>query len=230
MDFLRGLAPKRDGDMQRAIPLLPSRFGGLRPLSAVPASDGAAGGPVEAGDAVPITASSQPTPAAESTSRPELPWHRPGPGAAVTVRAAETSIKESQPVSMRSPAATAVVPSADRGVAPRVAATAAVRLAASMTRSGVEAPNAGQPAVVVPRRYREVVTSISRPLSETVLAARPSMQAEARPVIHVTIDRLEVRAPKPERPAPASVRTRAAAPSLSLNEYLRRPRNPGGAV
>jgi hypothetical protein len=60
-------------------------------------------------------------------------------------------------------------------------------------------------------------------MSARALASRPAQRSDSRPVVHVTIDRIEVRAPAaPERPKPAP-RSRATAPSVSLSDYLRAP-------
>jgi hypothetical protein len=62
-------------------------------------------------------------------------------------------------------------------------------------------------------------------MSAPALAERHAAAAEPRPVVHVTIDRIDVRAPAaPARPA-AAPRARNAAPSVSLADYLRQ----GGA-
>ena len=58
------------------------------------------------------------------------------------------------------------------------------------------------------------------PLSEAVLAARPI--ATPAPVIHVTIDRLEVRAPAAARPAVSEpTPRRRPQPRVSLSDFLR---------
>lgn len=59
------------------------------------------------------------------------------------------------------------------------------------------------------------------PLSDTAVASRMSTAQDERPVIHVTIDRIDVRVPAPDRPGAAMRRARAE-PGVSLSEYLRR--------
>lgn len=60
------------------------------------------------------------------------------------------------------------------------------------------------------------------PLSDGAVASRVSLpRRDDRPVIHVTIDRIEVRAPAASNPAPARARARRE-PTVSLAEYLRR--------
>jgi hypothetical protein len=64
------------------------------------------------------------------------------------------------------------------------------------------------------------VPMIVAPLSDAVVAARPRAPREERPVIHVTIDRLDVRAPGASKPA-AERRKPRPLPSQSLTDYLR---------
>jgi hypothetical protein len=61
---------------------------------------------------------------------------------------------------------------------------------------------------------------IVAPLSAAVVAARPRASRDERPVIHVTIDRLDVRAPAGPK-APAERRKARPLPSQSLADYLR---------
>ena len=58
------------------------------------------------------------------------------------------------------------------------------------------------------------------PLSESAVAARIAPPVDAAPVIHVTIDRIDVRAPETTRPA-APARPTRRQPSMSLADYLR---------
>lgn len=69
--------------------------------------------------------------------------------------------------------------------------------------------------------------SAAAPLSEEAVASRQLEPVASQPVIHVTIDRIEVRAPA--APARAPRARAAAAPSVSLSEYLRRGKRAGGA-
>lgn len=64
------------------------------------------------------------------------------------------------------------------------------------------------------------------PLSATVMSNRISTARDDRPVIEVTIDRIEVRAPPADKPGPSARRQRPE-PTVSLSEYLRRD-VPGG--
>lgn len=84
-------------------------------------------------------------------------------------------------------------------------------------------PEAAAPAAALPAPR---LAPTPGPLSAAALAQRP-LAAPAPPVIHVTIDRLDVRLPTPA-PAPAAVAApRRAAATLPLADYLRQRR--GGA-
>jgi hypothetical protein len=58
------------------------------------------------------------------------------------------------------------------------------------------------------------------PLSEAALAGRTPAARELAPVIHVTIDRIDVRAPAPSQAPPAQRKARTE-PVVSLSDYLR---------
>lgn len=63
--------------------------------------------------------------------------------------------------------------------------------------------------------------AIDAPMSSRALAARITPHAEQAPIINVTIDRIDVRAPAaPERAKP-SARSRPSPPNQSLSDYLR---------
>ena len=66
----------------------------------------------------------------------------------------------------------------------------------------------------------EASSRIASPLSDAVVASRPRAPREERPVIHVTIDRLEVRAPAASKVV-AERRKPRPLPSQSLADYLR---------
>jgi hypothetical protein len=59
----------------------------------------------------------------------------------------------------------------------------------------------------------------SAPLSESALAARTEIAQPPAPVIHLTIDRIDVRPSAPARPAAAGRRARSE-PSVTLAELL----------
>lgn len=85
---------------------------------------------------------------------------------------------------------------------------------------------AGASAIVVLAAAPQV-TSMSRrdppPLSDAALASRVS-RPEAAPVVHVTIDRIDVRAPDLSKPAAPSKPARRR-PAISLADYLRNSRS-----
>ena len=59
------------------------------------------------------------------------------------------------------------------------------------------------------------------PLSDQTVASRAASTRDERPIIHVTIDRIEVRAPSAERKSAPDKPRAKQAPSISLAEYLR---------
>ena len=84
-------------------------------------------------------------------------------------------------------------------------------------------PTAAQRPVVAPSHAEIQVLSEAQvtraaPLSPAVVAGRAMAVREQAPVIHVTIDRLDVRAPA--RAEPARQRPRPQ-PTVSLSDYLR---------
>ena len=90
-------------------------------------------------------------------------------------------------------------------------------------------PGEGDPGQSPPERDAAPLVLGERPfapLSAGAVAGRGDRHREADPVIHVTIDRIDVRASTPARPVQPS-RRRPVEPSLSLSEFLRG--DPGGA-
>jgi hypothetical protein len=85
-----------------------------------------------------------------------------------------------------------------------------LRRSAETTLTAARSPNEGK------QRAR----AVTAPLSDVVIAARPRAPREERPVIHVTIDRLEVRAPTAPKAAVERRKSRPL-PSQSLADYLR---------
>lgn len=85
----------------------------------------------------------------------------------------------------------------------------------SMRRAGIAADDSGPPGAA-PFGDRAAPFA---PLSEAAIAVRAADARTAEPVIHVTIDRIDVRAPAPSRPAPAARRA-PADPSMSLADFL----------
>ena len=234
MDFLRGLAPRRDGDTSWAVPVVPSRFSESRPLLLATPPPVHTPGP-DADVAQPL-----PPAMRARTAPPSRPAHdsavtdAPAPTAPIALQAARPERAQDldvRPIVLRQPPARVITaplvehasaaPISRRETEPPSAARAATPLALPR----VTARLAATPAV----ERTDGAATVSAPLSAAALAERSAQQATAPPVIHVTIDRIEVRAPAASRPAAAPARSRAHAPSVSLTDYLRRSRNPGGA-
>jgi hypothetical protein len=76
------------------------------------------------------------------------------------------------------------------------------------------------PAVRSPTEGRQRAPATATPLSDVAVAGRAHAPREERPVIHVTIDRLEVRAPAVPKAAVERPKSRPL-PSQSLADYLR---------
>jgi hypothetical protein len=114
----------------------------------------------------------------------------------------------------RSPVLVPIPAGPDRLVSP--VPTAAVVPAAARPAPRVEAPS-GVRAFAHPTRG---ALSPARPLSNATLAARLDQRSEQRPVIHVTIDRIEVRAPAAAACAVPLPKSRAVS-GVSLSDYLR---------
>jgi hypothetical protein len=90
-------------------------------------------------------------------------------------------------------------------------------------------PRASPPHVVVEHVHRvrtptaqPPVAERIQPLAEATVAQRALLaRRESRPVVQVTIDRLEVRAPA-QAPAPATAQKPRTTSTLPLSDYLRR--------
>jgi hypothetical protein len=85
-------------------------------------------------------------------------------------------------------------------------------VAPSVKQAGPPAPTTEHPAPA--------------PLSEAAIASRVTTAQDSRPVIHVTIDRIDVRAAEASKPAAAAAKPAQRRPTVSLADYLRR--EPGG--
>jgi hypothetical protein len=254
MDFLRRLAPHGATSAARAVGVVPSRYASERPLRAqplVPASTSEDEGTHER-----PPAPSQPAAAPAAADSGAMAQVSPGEVAASasSVRAAaervpldipivperSRALRESGSASIarRSaenhhaddgqgdhraqarPASARHVEAPPRGATPQMDEGLSV---AAQPRPARRAPA----AAVLPTRMASTAT----PISQAALASHARQQDDHRAVIHVTIDRIEVRAPAaPHGPAPAS-RPRAATPTMSLGDYLRarRPARAGGA-
>lgn len=104
---------------------------------------------------------------------------------------------------------------------PRTAATRTEPVISALTRlpdSAEAMPAVPAAAALALARHAAVP---ERPLSRQAVLSRVEQPGERRPVVHVTIDRIDVRAPAaPERTVPRN-RPRSASSNGSLAEYLR---------
>ena len=233
MDFARRLAPASAADASRAVAVLPSRFGGESPSAvgvatpqverpAAPSLDGVPRElqPADGGDAAHVVRapSREPSGAVRSAGLALREMRLPMVSAAPTERIDEERAAAprgpSSMVPMRSAVARPIAqPAVTRPSTSPAAAEGTARGEASSGAIGsspMSRPTAPQPPA--PRR----------PLSDAALAARSAQAVPPpRPIVHVTIDRIEVRAPAPSaRPTPAAPQ-RSATPSVSLGDYLR---------
>ena len=244
MDFLRALSPHAGRTTARASAILPSRFAGTGPLHYAPVT------PV---DAEPFEAESQPN-AADAPARPAMTStgrlesnpvgdgdriatrrHRddanqrtaadPTPLSDVALRVERPApydgrrethvphLRESPLSSLRPPETRG--PHVERDATPGQSRTAAPEFQDHRARIDL-------PRVTVQGR-----NAAPAPLSPAAVATRGAQRENHRPVIHVTIDRIDVRAAA-SSPAALPVKRRAAAPRTSLSEYLRAGANRSG--
>lgn len=228
MDFLRRLNPTNAALASAARPVLAPRFAPQRragefdttsvevPSATGPVSEAleprrdldhsVAAPKLEQGSVVrptrPGRASAPPMPGRESLDA-DPPAHSADPGDARR----QTAVRV-EPQGLRARAAMSE-PGLAVATAPIPAPIAAQITAAAEVRPDSD-PTAARPAPPKP----------SAPLSDQALASRSVPVAPARPVIQVTIDRIDVRAPAaPQRPA--AVKRPAQEPSVSLADYLR---------
>jgi hypothetical protein len=217
MDFLRRLAPPpRAGDRSRATPLLRSRFAEGAPLRSAPAVV----------DERPLVAEPDTAEAAAPVS------------AAVSLRPAvsDAAMAPARQAVAMPQASAADVPRIERSVAPR-RPNAAANLAASdeppparspaiahrssPARARADAVGVNDPASPQARFAPRAALPVARPLSQRAIDARVPVAAPMRPVIHVTIDRIDVRAPVAPPRAAEPAKPRHVAPSVPLADYLR---------
>ena len=234
MDFLRRLAPRRDGDTSWAVPVVPSRFSGMRPLSVERGAPDTA--PAVAAD---IARAPRPTDVRSPAPAPltQRPADRLAP-TALPVVPDVPQIRAAQPV----PQDRRHQPLTDERVAqPVVTGRDAEPI---VTRPVISTSVERRPDVRVETPVVDVrptrtavlthpiaqVTQATAPLSPAAVAERRATSSRVPAVVHVTIDRIEVRAPQAARPAARAPRARASAATVSLTEYLRGPRNQGGAT
>jgi hypothetical protein len=236
MDFLRALAPRRDRDASLAVAVVPSRFAAERPMTAPPiVAPAIESGPTTENRVLPVVPS--PWHVERRAERRQAPIS--GAPIVVTPPVAEAP-REREPADDSSRAAPKEPRSDDTNgpLRPIRPSLADIRLPVAglgrlepperEPRDKAAATVAPVPAATVPqaRRLTTVVamppaTAVRAPMSPAFLAARVTPPADRPPVIEVTIDRLEVRAPAPAELAPSATRRRAASPSVPLADYLR---------
>ena len=219
--------------------ILPSRFTGMRPLHYVPVPPPAAAEPLEA-ESRPNAADAPARPAMASPERFEphpveggdrVPTRRQRdelnpraaadatPLASVAARVERLTPPDDRrgldiPRLRESPLSSPHLPDTrgrqiDRDAPPGQSRTAGPAFQTQRARTD-------SPRVTVAR----APNALPAPLSPAAVATHAARQANHRPVIHVTIDRIDVRAPA-SPPAALPARRRAAAPRTSLSEYLR---------
>jgi len=238
MEFLRALSPHAERNGARASAILPSHFAVTRPLRHVPV-------PVIAGEQ--LDAESQ-SAAADAPARPAMAStgriepnpvdggegiatrHQrddanqraaasPTPFAHVALQVERPAAPDDQreldvPRLRESPLSSPRLPDArgrhvDRDAPPRQSRTAAPAFQTQRARTD-------PPRVTV----AQAPSAVPAPLSPAAVATCAARQMNHRPIIHVTIDRIDVRAAA-SPPASLPARRRAAAPRTSLSEYLR---------
>ena len=232
MDFLRRLAPSRVDDASRAVPRLVSRFAGdaatslsqrlgLEAASAMPGPPPVPASPPQRERSAPAADRPPPWPIpAEPHETPRgvavSDLHRDAPTEALRERApgGAALANVSDRVDRANPDDDAIAPSAGTRPLRRVDMDALMPMSmnSAVTAAGIARPApppAPPPAQAAP---------ISAAAIETLTAAR----VPPRPVIHVTIDRIDVRAPATAPRAVSASRPRnSMAPGVSLADYLR---------
>jgi hypothetical protein len=231
-DFLRDLSPHRAHHASRAVPLLPSPFEATHPLRAV-RGDSAPPGleddsvAVVRRSAAPLRDSSMPAPAssqrpaisadiAASVERPlsTLPNDPPArPSQSIDAPLPATP----SPIVTRLPRHTMPVAAPHhtaREATPVSAALSSPSIGADTTRPSRERAH---PEISV----ASTLLTVEPPMSSRALTARVAPRTEQAPIINVTIDRIEVRAPAPPERAKPSTRSRPSTPNQSLSDYLR---------
>lgn len=227
-DFLRDLSPHRAHEASRAVPVLPSPFEATHPLRAVRV-DATPLGPAE--DPIAVVRRSAPPVHDSPAPAPAVKRSRAMPLEAAAIVQQPVSTSPNDPPARPSPRVDAPLPPLMSPIVTRPQRQVSPVLAPD--RTAREATLASPPSISAdttrPFRGRaRPATSTTRtplaidaPMSSRALAARITPHAEQAPIINVTIDRIDVRAPAaPERAKP-SARSRPSPPNQSLSDYLR---------
>lgn len=240
MDFLRSLAPNQGNARQRAVAAVRSRFEAARPIQSMPPTTSDGDG--DEGNSAAETPLVRDATLGVSATRIIAPNTTTPLGAARDTRApVDPTDHRTQTGRPRMEVHSTVdIPEQTREVAMDV-----LRAPVRHVMSQRLEPVAGRVQLSTPeleRRSRltniHVVPALAsvvrtthvpadeRPLSRQAVLSRIEQPGERRPIVHVTIDRIDVRAPAaPERAASRS-RTRSSSSNGSLAEYLRA-RQPG---
>jgi hypothetical protein len=251
MDFLRGLAPQHVNSSSSASPALPSRFETDRPLRGGRAEDQSRGlkpSRYELSPDADLSASVEPL-GNDDRSRGVEPSPDDPPGdrdrrvlsrGPKPSRYADNDSRDGSDEDRTVPRARVLVlgdtslarhGESDAGVSRRLTSDATLA-DATPPLAAVQGPDIRRlgPAPLLPRDVAAVRAAIpestsaahrAEPLSSDAVAARATPRAEPRPVVHVTIDRIEVRMPPAaDRPKPPASARRSSA-SESLGDYLR---------
>jgi hypothetical protein len=244
MDFARRLVPPPAADATRAVAVLPSRFGGESPLRSSPLAT-----PPPESESLARQAASAMEATQDSGPRRDYEW-KPAAEAseqrfpAITSPATREAARPEAALPLQRPLGdTGTLHPAQRQRANPPSRDSETGLPAHGAALNIAAP---EPAHLPPTTAQQVTglgliaiaarpaaaqpAAVRAPLSESALAARSAQTQEPRPIVHVTIDRIDVRtAAAPPRPAP-QLRSRPATPSVSLGDYLRqRATKPGSA-
>ena len=231
MDYLRGLAPAHADARHRAVAAPRSRYEIDQPIRAVPR---AAAPAVERDEPAVVSMPGRVNqtdrrleiddpPAALVAHDEPRPRPRQKPVGAAPRRAVGGSLA-SYP-ELETPMRT--MPVEDETLPPATIDQRSHRRPAAALRPSERATQLEPAAVPIPRervadapRLEQRSDGNNGPLSQLALASRVVPQSDRPAIVHVTIDRVDVRAPAaPERPAP---RTRSRpATSGSLTDYLR---------
>jgi len=245
MDFLRALAPHHGNARHRAVAAVRSRYEADRPMQSVPSTMAADVDGYEH-EVVPERPSIEASPSPVSPARLTAAYAET-PEGAVRVTPGQFVLSVARPQQEPAPTDTQSaidVPSSSKHVAdalrapvrdvvnerPRTAA-----LVEPVTPDRARRPVASPALPIV-----SALASAARapegsghegPLSRQAVLARVEQPSERRPIVHVTIDRIDVRAPATAERAVPRTRPRPSSSNGTLTDYLRTrpPGRSGGA-
>jgi hypothetical protein len=226
MDFLRRLDPGRAAAPGAARLVVPPRW--LEPATPPPESASERIGASSVPSATPLPHARV---AAAPIEREHSPGRNPSPGLAESVRSPTPGPRRPAPDELARPRSVgpgAAPPAPSAGATPAVGSASqvdSVGLRVALARPHPPDADAGpraraEPLPLVPTPSHAVP---DRPLRADALAERRPRAASEPPVVHVTIDRIDVRLPAAvdASPSPRERRPRAASAVAPLSEYLR---------